>query len=62
MSTESKHRLQLRKPFQIALAIALLIAGAAFADRIVHASEPVIISNDISNQVTEVVSTTGGGG
>ncbi len=62
MSNESNPRLQFRKPFRIALAIALLVAGAALADRVVDANEPVIISNDINNHVTEVISTTRGGG
>ena len=62
MSNTSNDRLRFRQPFRIALAIALLVAGAALADRVVDASEPVIISNDISNQATVVISTTGGGG
>ena len=61
MSNETNDRLQLRTPFRIALAIALLVAGAALADRVVDANEPVIISNDINNQATVVISTTGGG-
>ncbi len=62
MSNESTHRLQFRKPFRVALAIALLVAGAALADRVVDANEPVVISDDINNHVTEVISTTGGPG
>ena len=60
MGTESKPRIPIRRSLRLALAIALLVAGAAFADRVVDASEPVVISNDITNHVTDVISTTGG--
>ncbi len=62
MRTESKPRFPIRRSLRLAVAIALLVAGAALADRMVDANEPVVISDDISNHVTEVISTTGGPG
>ncbi len=62
MGTDSNSRIPIRRSLRLALAIALLVAGAALADRVVDASEPVVISDDISNHVFEVISTTGGPG
>ena len=62
MSTEPKLRIPIRRSLRLALAIALLVAGAALADRMVDANEPVVISDDINNHVTNVISTTGGPG
>ncbi len=36
-------------------------AGVASADRVVNANVPVVISDDITNQVTEVISAGSGG-
>ena len=62
MATKSTARIPIRRSLRIALTLALLVAGAALADRVVDASDPIIISNDISNHVTEVISLTGGPG
>ena len=62
MSTESKPLIPIRRSLRLALAVALLVAGAALADRVVDANEPVLISDDITNHATDVISTTGGPG
>ena len=42
------------------LILALALSVHALADRLVDASEPVIISDDIRNAITEVVSSADG--
>jgi hypothetical protein len=37
----------------------LATAGPAHADRVVNANEPIVISDDVTNQTTPVVSATG---
>ena len=62
MSSGFSSRIPIRRSLRISLAIALLVAGAALADRVVDASEPVVISDDITNHVKTVISLTGGPG
>ncbi len=51
-----------RTSFWVALLALGLPAGAALADRVVNSNEPVIISDDITDRVRDVVSASGASG
>ncbi len=62
MKDNTRQRPPLWRLLFVPAAMAIVGGGAALADHMVNANEPVIISDDVTNQMTGVVSTTGGDG